>query len=388
MPKLSRRDFIAAAAGGAAACMGGALNASPGAEPVPGKAVIHVTDLFRPYADADDHWDLACDYALASQGRIELAGIMIDHPPEDFERDPDVQAVAQMNAITGLAVPVFVGSPRRLDAAEAGRPENSAAAGGARAILSMMAGSRLPVVISVLGSSRDVALAGRLDPGLFAKKCAGVYLNAGSGTPDRTLAARLEYNVALDPASYAGIFDLPCPVYWMPCHQVAPAEDDESFTAGPYGTYYRFLQKDILPFLSARVRNYFAFMFKQGSSERAYQRPEDALRPDWLRYLEGPAEKDLLARQARRGRNMWGTAGFFHAAGLSVAADGTFGPKASVPSPLFTFDPVKVRCDAAGITTWADDPGSRDRFLFHVRDEALYPGAMTAAMRGLLESLP
>jgi hypothetical protein len=388
MPKLSRRNFIAAAAGGAAACMGGTLNASSEAEPAPGKAVIHVTDLFRPYADADDHWDLACVFALAFQGRFELAGVMIDHPPEDFERDPDVQAVAQMNAISGLAVPVFIGSPLRLEAAEAARPENILAAGGARALLSMMSRSRHPVVINIIGSSRDVALAGRLDPGLFEKKCAGVYLNAGSGTPDKTLAARLEYNVALDPASYAGIFELPCPVYWMPCHQVSPAENDESFTAGPYGTYYRFPQKDILPFLSARVRNYFAFMFKQGSSERAYQHPEDALRPNWLRALEGPPDKDLIERQARRIRNMWCTAGFFHAAGLSVAADGTFAPGASVPSPLFTFDPVRVRCDAAGITTWVDDPGSRDRFLFHVRDEARYPGAMAAAMRGLLESLP
>ena len=26
--------------------------------------VLHTTDLFRPHMDPDDHWDLACIYAL------------------------------------------------------------------------------------------------------------------------------------------------------------------------------------------------------------------------------------------------------------------------------------------------------------------------------------
>jgi hypothetical protein len=29
---------------------------------------LHQTDLFRPHADPDDHWDLACVYALAAHG--------------------------------------------------------------------------------------------------------------------------------------------------------------------------------------------------------------------------------------------------------------------------------------------------------------------------------
>ena len=47
------------------------------------------------------------------------------------------------------------------------------------------------MVISILGSTRDVALAGKLEPQLLATKCAGIYLNAGSGTPDKAKAARL-----------------------------------------------------------------------------------------------------------------------------------------------------------------------------------------------------
>jgi hypothetical protein len=347
-------------------------------------ALIHATDLFRPHADPDDHFDLASVFALAAQGRFELLAVMIDHPPEGMAADPDVLAVAQLNRITGFAVPVLTGTPRRLDPAEAAHPENHPATAGVKALLRLMRESPLPVVISIVGSCRDVALAGRLEPRLFAAKCAGVYLNAGSGTPDRAKAARLEYNVNLDPVSYAAIFELPCPLYWLPCFEVAPGEG-VPFAAGEYGTFYRFLQKDLFPTLSPRLQNYFAFMLKQGESDRANQSEADALRPSWLRTLEGPADKALLERQGSRFRNMWSTAGFFHLAGLS---SGTVGPldKTQAP-PAFTFDPVRVKCGADGITTWSPDPGSRDRFLFHVRDRDRYPTAMTAALGALLGSL-
>ncbi|MGZ5453282.1 MAG: hypothetical protein ACXW2R_03550, partial [Candidatus Aminicenantales bacterium] len=205
MSRVSRRGFLGAVAGGAAACWGSALRAQdPGKAPAGSKiALIHATDLFRPHADPDDHFDLASVFALAAQGRFELLAVMIDHPPEGMAADPDVLAVAQLNRITGLAVPVITGSPKRPDPAEASRPENQTGIAGVKALLRIMRASALPVVISIVGSSRDVALAGRLEPKLFAAKCAGVYLNAGSGTPDPALAARLEYNVNLDPASYA-----------------------------------------------------------------------------------------------------------------------------------------------------------------------------------------
>jgi hypothetical protein len=350
--------------------------------------MIHVTDLFRPFADPDDHWDLACTYALALRGDVDLRGVVIDYPPYP-DYDPDVQAVAQMNYLTGLSAPVIVGSPRRINASEADRPENRAGLGGMRAIVEILRNASQPVIISILGSSRDVALAGTLEPKLFAAKCAGVYLNAGSGTQDKALAARLEYNVALDPLSYAAIFDLPCPVYWMPCFEVEPGPRGEPFVAGPYCSYYKFQQKEILPRLSKRAQNYFAFVFQQGIPERAAQKEKpETLRSNWLHYLEGPNNAELLKRQGDQYRNMWCTGGFLHAAGLGVESDGAIAPLSEMKSPLFTFDPVRVQCDARGITTWTADAESRNRFLFHVRDEARYPAAMTKAMRMLLGVIP
>jgi hypothetical protein len=389
MSILSRRGFLGTAAAGAAAM-------ARGAGPIPARAesasagpktgLIHATDLFRPHNDPDDHFDLATVFALAAQGRFELLAVMIDHPPEGLAADPDVLAVAQLARITGLAVPVLTGSPRRLDPAEAVRPEHRDDTAGVRALLRILRDSARPVAISIVGSARDVALAGRLEPSLFARKCAGIYLNSGSGTPDKAKASRLEYNVGLDPASYAAIFGLPCPVYWLPCFEVAPG-GGTPFAPGEFGTYYRFLQKDVFERLSPRPQNYFAFMLRQGESEREFQTEGDALRPSWLRTLEGPPDQALLERQGSRFRNMWSTAGFFHAAGLSVGGTGQAAPRDATDSPVFTFDPVRVRCGADGVTEWTPDPASRGRYLFHVRDRDRYARAMTAALGDLLSTL-
>jgi hypothetical protein len=392
MSKLSRRGFLGTAAAGAAAAAWG-IGPGPGPARVGGAAagpqigLIHATDLFRPHNDPDDHFDLATVFALAAKGRFELLGVMIDHPPEGLAADPDVLAVAQLARITGLAVPVLTGSPRRLDPAEAVRPEHRDDIAGVRALLEILRASAPPVAISIVGSARDVALAGRLEPKLFAAKCAGIYLNSGSGTPDKAKASRLEYNVSLDPVSYAAIFELPCPVYWCPCFEVAPG-GGVPFAAGEFGTYYRFLQQDVFSRLSSRLQNYFAFMLKQGESERENQTEAEALRPSWLRTLEGPPDRALLERQGSRFRNMWSTAGLFHAAGLSISPAGTVASLSGAPvPPVFTFDPVQVRCGADGITEWTPDPGSRDRYLFHVRDRDRYAGALTSALGELLSTL-
>jgi hypothetical protein len=390
MSPVSRRGFLETAAVGLAGLWQKASGASAREGPEtagPAVALVHSTDLFRPHADPDDHFDLATVYALAAQRRFELLAVMIDYPPPTVSGDPDALAVAQLNRITGLAIPVLTGTPRRMEPAEASRPENGKAAAGVRGLLKIMHSSPSPVAISVVGSCRDVALASRLEPDLFRAKCAGVYLNAGSGTQDRSKAARLEYNVSLDPASYAAMFDLPCPLYWLPCFEVAPG-GDVRFAPGEFGTYYRFPQKDLLPRLSPRLQNYFAYMFKQGESERDHQPEAEGLRPDWLHYLEGPREEALLERQGARPRNMWSTAGLIHAAGLAVTGDGRIRARdGGGAAPVYAFDPVRVRCGADGVTEWSADPGSRDRFIFHVRDPERYPGAMTAALGTLLGSL-
>jgi len=376
----SRRQFLAAAlaTAAAAAARQPASGASGDASaPIP---MIHATDLYRPYNDPDDHWDLACVYALAQRGAFDLKAVLIDYPPPKRAWDPDVMAVAQMNYLTGSAVPVLVGSPRAsiADGAEAWRPEFA----GIRAVLEILRGSPAPVVINIAGSTRDVALASKLDRRLFANKCAAVYLNAGSGTPDRAKAAQLEYNVGLDPANYAAIFQLPCPVYWMPCF--------EDFTreacVREWGTYYRFRHDAVLPALSPRLQNYFLLMYRHGDAANGSAPPAGS-QWDWLRSLDGPPDAATLAKQSPVWRNMWCTGGFLHAAGLSVSRTGEIVPRSAGADPVFTFDPIRVACSSEGITEWKSDPGATNRFIFHVHDVEHYEQAMTTTLRTLLTAL-
>jgi hypothetical protein len=175
--------------------------------------VIHQTDLFHSYNDPDDHWDLACQYALAFCGDIELSGILIDYPPISFG-DPSIQAVNQMNYITGLSVPAAIGISEPMKTAGDYRRYNSFSPefSGIDMVLGALEKSRSLVDIHIVGSCRDIAIAANMKPSLFKEKCRAVYLNAGASNPD----SKLEYNVELDPYSYSVIFGLDCPALSMP----------------------------------------------------------------------------------------------------------------------------------------------------------------------------
>jgi len=339
--------------------------------------VLHVTDLFRPHMDPDDHWDLACVYALAYRGDIDLKGIIIDHPPTNSGgRNPDIAAVAQMNVIAGTAVPVAVGSSlplkSRADIQTYASPTDHHAV---RMILHVLRQSSQPVVINILGQSRDVAIAGRKNPDLFASKCAAIYLNAGTGSPDMSPKSKLEYNVTLDRFAYAAIFELPCPVYWMPCFE--DMGNRQQRDVREYGTHYRFRQGEILPHLSDMAQNYFAYMFGRYTDH------------NWLWFLKGQKDEVLLSKFAAMDRHMWCTGGFLHAAGYTVSREGDIVPldKAG-DSSVFTFDPVRVTGSDNGVTRWNRDDTSKRRFMFHVRDTDNYQSAMTKAMKTLLMALP
>jgi len=339
--------------------------------------VIHVTDLHRPHVDPDDHWDLACVYALACRGDIDLKGILIDYPPTwEKGRNPDIAAVAQMNRITGLAVPVGVGTPHLMKSRDDAQPYASATDHqGIDMVLDILRASDRPVFINVIGNSRDIAVAGKKGPQLFAEKCGGVFLNAGCGAPKKPADARLEYNVTLDKPAYEAIFDLPCPLYWMPCFESLD-QGGEPPTA-EFGTYYRFRQSEILPLLSRRVRNYFAYMFARRTDH------------NWLAALDGELDEALLSEVATKNRNMWCTAGFFYVAGYTITSDGLTAKRdAATEGAVFSFDPIKITGMSPGGNEWMPDPNSTKRYIFHVHDIDHYRSATTKAMKALLTTLP
>lgn len=333
---------------------------------------LHQTDLFRPHNDPDDHWDLACAYALAVRGLASLSGILIDHPPGppllNHKSDPDLGAVAQLSYLTGIHPAVAVGhgeffsNRRRLD---------GDAPPGVKMVLDQLADSPEGLYVVVVGAARDLAEALVRKPSLFAEKCRGIYLNIGSGCPEPAAVKALEWNVKLDPTGFAEIFRAPCPVYWMPCLE------DEAGPGDPhsrdFATHYRFRQEDILAKLPRPVRNYFGWMFSREPSSA------------WLDALEGDFEA-LLAVKGAEHRMMYSTGSFFDLVGCGVTREGRVLPK-SDPSGdwVYRFEPVEIECAADGVTRWLPSGSSTPtRFLFHVLDRDAYPAAMAAAMEELL----
>ena len=336
--------------------------------------LIHQTDLFHPHNDPDDHWDLAAVYALALRGKVNLQAVVLDHPTATMEGEPACVAIAQMNHITGLSVPFAVGSPVPFGSQSSAQFASSISHSPASdLILDILERSPSPVIISIAGSARDVAVAGTAAPDLFRGKCKGIYLNAGTGTTDPTKGANTEYNVRLGLDSYRAIFELPCPIYWLPCFETLAGGE---MKVERYGSYWFFTQGDILPSLRMEVQNFFLY---------ALNRETDA---KWLRYLSSDVDQVSLEREGKRIRNMWCTAGFHHLAGLTILRDGTAIPRGENPSEeVFSFDPILVRVGETGVESWEPSSEDTDRYIITVRDVENYALAMTSALKELLLSL-
>jgi len=144
-----------------------------------------------------------------------------------------------------------------------------------------------------------------------------------------------------------------------------------------FGTYYKFKQDAILPFLSERMQKYFIFMLSKSNC------------PNWLRYFDQPKDDAAFSLFCEMNRNMWNTASFFHAIGKTVTKDGKIVDiENEQKNAIFGFEPIKVNCKENGIVEWKIDKNSKDRFLFHVLDIENYQSAMVEALKSLLMNLP
>ncbi|MDR3199664.1 MAG: nucleoside hydrolase [Planctomycetaceae bacterium] len=333
--------------------------------------VIHLTDLFHPHGDPDDHFDLACVYSLAYQDLIDLKGIGIDYPPGFRKGDPDFMAVAQLNRICGLNVPAYVGSEVLVAKKDDTLPNLSRRDEiGVRFLIETLQKSDRPVAITVVGSATDVAVAARREPELFRTKCAGIYLNSG-GT-HQAKPEILEHNVKLNPAAYAAMFELPCPLYWFPCWNMT-----EERKSGEWGTFYWLSHKKAFEGIQSSLAAFFWYMFSQSKDPR-YLRMLKTAPPEteWNKILEGQ-------------RGMWSTASFFILAGLTVTKSGKIVPiHQAGDEALFRMEPVKVQCEDNGRLTWELSGKKTNCFVFHVLDVPAYPEAMTQAVRSLLLAFP
>ncbi len=368
MSLSSRRAFLkAGAVSGLAAAAAPSLAAAAQKGAPDGKApLIHVTDLFHPHGDPDDHFDLACTYALAQRGAFDLRGVVIDYPPDFRPGDPAVGAAAQMNWLAGLSAPVAIGTSRRLSGRGDALPDAPARETAAvRFIIDQLRASARPVAVACVGSAADIVVAALREPALFRTKCAGVYLNSGSAHDNPANPSQLEFNVRLDPAAYAAMFDLPCPLYWFPCWHTT-----ETRQSGASGSFYWLPHREALAGVSAGLANYFAYMFEKSSN------------PKWLRAMKTPPPAATWEKILGDKRGMWSTASQFAAAGLTVTRDGEIVAAAAAgEAAVFTLQAVDVTCADDGRTTWQKAEKATGRWMLAVTDVARYPGAMTRAVQ-------
>ena len=308
--------------------------------------VIYSTDLFHPPEDPDDHYDLAMLFGLKE---IEVKALIFDLATSHRSAN-EVGKVAldQISKITrelpppwkiGLRNPLRSPDDQALD-----QPEEFQ--GGVELILSTLTQSKEKVVMFLVGSCRDFAVAYNRNPDLLRQKVKAIYVNAGNGPK----GMQTEWNVNLDRNAYIGLMTSGLPIYWCPCFTnfnlrlPTPSE----VTAGKaFCTYFIVPnQAGLLASAQPMVKNYFTYALS-----RSVEEP--------LGFLD----KEVQALPESN-RNMWCTGPFLHAAGKKIYQTGARRWRSYTPEKakelgiedpvveVFCFEPVHIT------SVWQDVNGS------------------------------
>jgi hypothetical protein len=265
---------------------------------------IYSTDLFQPPQDPDDHYDLA---VLATLKEFDLKAIIFDlstsgRKPEEI----GLTALRQISVIANQPLPPYAtGLPNALSSPDdkaKNQPEEFQK--GVELVLKTLRESDEKVMLFLVGSCRDFAVAYNREPELLKKKVASVYVNAGNG-PD---GKQSEWNVTLDPNAYLCLMNSGLPIYWSPCFsannlKTATPEEVRGKSTQACNTYYLVRnQAELLKNCSDKLKNYFSYALSKSQDEP-------------LQYLN-QSPKNL----PESSRSMWCTGPFMHAAGRKIYA--------------------------------------------------------------------
>jgi len=344
-------------------CVGPAAAAPPARIPI-----LHSTDLFHPYEDPDDHYDLATLFAIPE---FDIRGVILDLGAEQAKRTGR-PAVEQMMKITGRQVPMAIGLSRRLrDRTDKALDEPEEFQTAVKLILATLRESKEPVTIVTAGSCRDVAAAFNREPALMKEKVRAIYFNIGNG-PD---GKQDEWNVGYDPQAYFRLFESGLPLYWCPC-----------FGKDGYETHFKADQATVVGACAESVRRYFGYAFSKSK--------EDA-----LAYLSSGAPAD------RKGlKDMWCTGPMIHAAGRKVyergpddfvalsPAEAQEAGLAAKEAKVFDFVPMRAALADApppAVAALGVDlkPAEPNGFIFRITDPPRYGKAMASCLKNLLAGL-
>lgn len=329
-----------------AAWVAGSLAAAP----IP---VIYSTDLMHPHDDPDDHFDLACLYAMPE---ADLRAIVLDQGARQV-RQPGLKPVAQLNYLTGRHVPAAIGLRDRLKAPEDRALDQPAEhQGGVNLILQTLQDAREKVAILFVGSARDVAAAYNRQPGLFREKVRSIHGFIGdAGDPTHQ-----EWNVKLDPQAFIRLLRADVPFFWIPCF------DGGAWTNHGHASFWRIQQGEVLEQTAAPLQRYFLYMLRQATN-------------DPIAYLAQPTSAEDRDWMMRSPRNLWCGALLGLAVGRPLRHEG---------KEFVGFSPVEVSVDDQAVVRYGPAAGSRSVMRFEIKDRAKFAAAATRATAQLLESFP
>ncbi len=250
--------------------------------------VIYSSDLFHPHVDPDDHFDLAFLFALPE---LDIRAMVFDLGPLPKER-AGIAALQQIAHITKHEVPHATGLCHLLKSTDdKGLDQPQEAQLGVQLILDTLRKAERPVRIIQTGSLRDIAAAFNREPELLREKVERLYINAGHSSGGE------EYNVKLDIHAYVRIMRSGLPIYWGPC-----------FGDEPCTTHWKFKHESLLPFVPLSIQNFFVYALD-------HTPPSEC---DPIHALEREIPEDTQKHLWPLERNMWCTATFLHAAGLTA----------------------------------------------------------------------
>lgn len=323
---------------------------SAAAAPIP---VIYSTDLMHPHVDPDDHFDLACLYALPE---ADVRAIILDQGSDQAQR-PGFKPVWQMNYLTGRHVPAAIGLRDKLKTPDDHALDQPAEyQNGVNLILQTLQDARERVAIQFVGSARDVVAAYNREPELFRQKVRSIHGFIGEGS----VPAHREWNVNLDPQAFVGLMRADLPFYWIPCF------DGGAWANQGHASFWRITHGQVLAKTAPPLQRYFLYMLRHATN-------------DPIAYLAQPTSAEDRAWMMGGQRNLWCGALLGLALGRPLLHEG---------SEVVGFAPVEVSVDDQTVVRLGKAPGSRSVLRFEIKDRARFAEEATRATAQLLESFP
>ena len=315
--------------------------------------VIYSTDLLHPHDDPDDHFDLACLYAMPE---VDLRAIILDNGESQGQR-PGFKPVWQLNYLTGRHVPSAIGLCRKLKSPDDPALDQPAECqNGVNLLLQALRDSREKVAIIFVGSARDTVAAFNREPELFRSKVRSIHGFIGEASDPKFI----EYNVGLDPQAFVGLMRSDLPIFWLPCF------DGGLWKNHGHASYWTIRHGQVLANAPEPLQRYFLFMLRNATN-------------DAIAYLSQPLPAEDRKWLLEGERNLWCSALLGLAVGRKVQHDG---------HDVAGFAPVDVCVNEAGIVSYGQTPGAHRVMRFAIADANNFAAAATTATAQLLVQFP